>query len=408
MGFYCLYSIHFPMKDTQDESKTCALCNSNHVEAFFHLPNMPTQDGLLADSYEDSLSFPIGTIQLSLCTDCGYVANEGYDPNKITFDTYDFSLNHSPTFREYVEQLTDRLCETYQLSGKTLLEIGCGDGHVLSRLKEKGDNIAFGIDPGFDFSQHQPSFGQRLYLIRDYYSPHFAFLRPDFVMCRLVIDLLPDPVQFLKMLRRNLDHCPDAVLYMEVPNAVKNFSDAVLWNMAYEHRSWFTPESLRYLFELCGFKVLNIETCWQEEFLAIEATPTYPWPKPGRRNEDAHQSFLQSIKNFSHKTNEIQQAHRHRLEEISSKQQKLAMWGAGARGVTFLNMFQMNGEVNQVVDINPRRHGKYMPGTGHQVAAPESLIELAPDVLLINNPTYAEEIMAHAKELGLKSEFWVL
>ncbi len=391
-----------------NEPTSCLLCNSDQIETFFSIPGMPTQDGLLVDSLEAARKAPVGDIVLSLCRSCGYVANEGYEVDKITFDTYDFSLSHSPVFAEYVESTTDRLLNKYSLHGKTLLEVGCGDAYFLKRLQEKGDSLAFGVDPGFDYQNSIPLIGQRLYLIRDYYSPHFSFLRPDFVMCRLVIDLLEDPISFLKMMRSNLNHCPNAVLYFEVPDARKTFSECVLWNVVYEHRSWFTPNSLRYLFELCGFKVLNIEACWRDEFLAIEAVPIFPWKKPTLHDETEHVGFLQMLKKFTREVTDIQQSSRKRLVEIAEKNQKLAMWGAGARGVTFLNMFQTNGQISHVVDINPRRCGKYMPGSGHLVSSPESLIEVQPDLILINNPTYADEIKGQARAMGLQADFWVL
>lgn len=387
---------------------SCSLCHSHQIEIFFSISDMPTQDGLLAPSKAAAHTSPVGDIVLSLCRTCGYVANEGYETDKITFDTYDFSLNHSPVFAEYVESTTDRLLNKYKLIGKNILEIGCGDAYFLKRLQEKGNNTAIGVDPGFDFQNNTPSIGNHLYLIRDYYSPHFAFLRPDFVMCRLVIDLLEDPIRFIKMLRSNLDTRPNAVVYFEVPDARKTFSESVLWNVVYEHRSWFTPNSLRYLFELCGFKVLNIEPCWQGEFLAIEAQPTLPGTKPVLHDEAEHAKFLQILEKFTMKVTGIQQSSREKLVQIESEGKKLAMWGAGARGVTFLNMFQANGQIVSVVDINPRRHGKYMPGSGHLVSSPESLIDLQPDLILINNPTYADEIKSQARHLGLQADFWVL
>ena len=76
--------------------------------------------------------------------------------------------------------------------------------------------------------------------------------------------------------------------------------------------------------------------------------------------------------------------------------------------LTFLNMFPLKETVQYVVDVNPLRQGKYIPGTGHKVISPDQLKKEEPDLIIINNPTYEQEIKQHAYELGLKSDFWVL
>ena len=48
------------------------------------------------------------------------------------------------------------------------------------------------------------------------------------------------------------------------------------------------------------------------------------------------------------------------------------MWGAGARGVTLLNMLN-DSRIEYAVDINPRKQGKYVPGTGQQIVEPTFL-----------------------------------
>ena len=56
------------------------------------------------------------------------------------------------------------------------------------------------------------------------------------------------------------------------------------------------------------------------------------------------------------------------------------------------------------MDINPHKHGKFMPGTGQQIVAPEFLREYAPDLVIVMNPVYAGEIGADLKRLGIGAE----
>ena len=56
------------------------------------------------------------------------------------------------------------------------------------------------------------------------------------------------------------------------------------------------------------------------------------------------------------------------------------------------------------VDINPHKHGHYMPGTGHEVVAPESMQNYRPDVVIVMNEIYTEEIRRQLAGLGLEPE----
>lgn len=57
-----------------------------------------------------------------------------------------------------------------------------------------------------------------------------------------------------------------------------------------------------------------------------------------------------------------------------------------------------------VVDINPNKHGKFLPGTGHRIQAPDFVRERPPDVVLVMNPIYCDEIRSSLTELGISPE----
>ena len=82
--------------------------------------------------------------------------------------------------------------------------------------------------------------------------------------------------------------------------------------------------------------------------------------------------------------------------------------GAGEHGINFLNILNIRELMPFIVDINPNRIGKFLPGTGQKVVAPEFLIEYKPDMIMITNPTYKTEIQEHVKMLGVQCEFLVL
>ena len=59
-------------------------------------------------------------------------------------------------------------------------------------------------------------------------------------------------------------------------------------------------------------------------------------------------------------------------------------------------------------NLNPHRHGMFMPGTGHAIVAPESLTAAPPDTVIVMNPVYRAEITAQLASLGLQPEILAL
>jgi hypothetical protein len=92
---------------------------------------------------------------------------------------------------------------------------------------------------------------------------------------------------------------------------------------------------------------------------------------------------------------------RRKLEQLESEGRRVVLWGAGSKGVTFLNAFKHCGQIEFAVDINPRKQGLYVPGTGQKIVAPEFLKDYQPDVVLVMNPLYMAEIQKLAKKLKL-------
>ena len=95
---------------------------------------------------------------------------------------------------------------------------------------------------------------------------------------------------------------------------------------------------------------------------------------------------------------------RERLASNHKRGLRTAIWGSGSKAVSFLTTLGIGEEVGYVTDINPYRHNMYMPGTGHKIVPPAELQDYKPDVVIIMNPVYVDEINADLKKMGLSPE----
>ena len=98
--------------------------------------------------------------------------------------------------------------------------------------------------------------------------------------------------------------------------------------------------------------------------------------------------------------------HRQRWSErlAADRAPSVAVWGAGAKGTTFLNLVEGGDRVGHLVDVNPRKRGKHVPGTGQPISAPEDLAERPPRHVVVMNPIYRAEIRQTLHGLGIEPE----
>jgi 2-polyprenyl-3-methyl-5-hydroxy-6-metoxy-1,4-benzoquinol methylase len=363
----------------------------------------------MCDSETSALDAPKGDISLVFCKACGFIRNQIYDSEKISFEAYDFSHDHSPLFRAYVQEICERLITKYNVKGKTVLDVGSGDGDFLMAICQKGENHGIGIDPGFDHSERRATFPGEVKFIRDYYSEKYTDLKPDLVVCRHVIHQLVDQQAFLRTLRGNLDHSPDTIVYIEVPNVLYTYEEKVIWNVAYEHSVSFTVDSLSYMMESCGFEVIQAGTYWNNEFIGIEARPkALRHASPDLPSPQRMKKLSETIKSFSEAFEDMIEQNKIKITRFKENNLKTIAWGAGARAVTFFNLFDLQKEVPFIVDINTYRHGKFLPGSAQEIVPPDFVTKYDPDLVIITNPTYAKEIQDSIAAMDLSPEIWIL
>ena len=70
----------------------------------------------------------------------------------------------------------------------------------------------------------------------------------------------------------------------------------------------------------------------------------------------------------------------------------VALWGAGSKGMTYMNLIAAGGMIDAVVDVNPRKEGFGIPGVDAVIRSPEALRSVKPSTVLIANPVYKSEI----------------
>jgi len=381
----------------------CPVCHDTDVDIFFEIIDAPVHCNLLWDSKEDALNVPRGDIHLGFCNKCGHVYNTTFDPGKINYDQqYENALYFSNVFRDYAANLANYLVDRFDLHGKNVIDVGCGQGHFLSMLCHIGSNKGTGFDPGYRELASDSDAKVDIHIIKDFYSDKYKDYEADLVYSRQVLEHVPEPKIFIKSIHDAV-YTHQTPVFIEVPNMRFTLQDLAVWDIIYEHYSYFTRESLTYLFQQGQFETQKIYDLYDGQFLGIEAIPVN-----GASVETKNEQNISEIKRYVRVFNRrFLNKKRYWLKSIRQwvkEGQSFILWGSGSKGVMFLNDLNIHDEMPYIIDINPRKQGKYVVGTGQKIMPESFLQEFKPEKIIIMNRIYKDEIQQSLKKMNIKAE----
>lgn len=367
---------------------------------------MPVHQNLIYTTYSEALHATVGDIDLAHCHQCGFIFNARFDLSLMRYDkSYNNAQSFSATFHDYLEHLADDLVERYQLHNQHIIEIGCGDGLFISKLCHKGNNTGVGFDPAY---QPNPSitYPPGLHFVEDYYSAAYEHITGDFYCSRHVIEHIPEIYQFVKLLANATQSVDEAGLFFETPNVLWILENVTFWDIFYEHCSLFSPGSIARAFAQHGFSITKIASHFGGQYMWVEgAVGGQETAVPN--DIDSIEQSIQLVQHFlSQRERKIKNI-RETLEAYSNK--RIALWGAAAKGSTFLNLLNITIDtIPYAVDINPAKQGNYIAKTGQHIIAPDELKKFAPELIILTNPNYQTEVQMLVAQMNLNVDWLIL
>jgi hypothetical protein len=179
--------------------------------------------------------------------------------------------------------------------------------------------------------------------------------------------------------------------------------EGAFWDVYYEHCSYFSPGSLARLFRREGFVVDDVRLGFDDQYILLEAriapdgivaaTPTLPAEEPV-------EALVAGAASYEATVNATIASWRTRVASARARG-RVAVWGSGSKCVAFLCETGLARSVDAIVDINPHRHGRYLPVSGLRIDPPETLAALRPDLVVVMNAIYLEEIEESLARMGV-------
>lgn len=384
---------------------TCPNCGAAGLEPFYEVSGIPAHSVLLMHTREQALAYPRGDLRLGFCPGCGFITNTIFDVSLNEYSpNYEETQHFSPTFDGWARQLVDRLVRDYDIRGKQVIEIGCGKGEFLALLCAAGGNQGIGIDPGCIPERLQHEAVSRVRFIRGLYSEKYADLPGDVVCCRHTLEHIQPTREFMRMVRRVIGSRQDTLVFFEVPDMTRVLRERAFWDIYYEHCTYYTAGSLARVFRAAGFEIIELVRDFADQYLWVTARPVDAPTSPSLRIEDDLQETIRDVAAFRQKCPEDIAALRETIRGFAAAGRRPVIWGAGSKCVALVTTAGIGGEIEYVVDINPHKAGKFLPGTGHPVVLPDFLRQYNPGVVLAMNPVYVDEIRGTLGAMGLAAE----
>jgi hypothetical protein len=370
------------------------------MDVFFEINSVPVNSVLLLKTREEATNFPRGNIKLGFCNLCGFISNLEFNTKLVEYSSnYEATQSYSPSFNAYLTELATRLVHGYDLHQKQIIEVGCGQGEFLTLICKIGNNHGIGYDPVFREKSGWNVKENHVKFVKDYFSEKYSDLTADFVCCRMTLEHIKETYEFVNMIRKTIGEQDNTILFFQVPDIGRILRELAFWDIYYEHCSYFCPGSLAHLFRKCGFEIIDLELDYSDQYINIISKKGNNFLKR-LEIEDDLDNLSKDVSNFI--SNYDFKIHEWRKKVdfwLSGK--RTIIWGASSKCVSFLTNLNIRDEISYVVDINPRKQGTFIAGTGQEIISPEQLPIVKPEVVIVMNPIYITEIESILKSYQL-------
>ena len=378
--------VAFASRRAGDSVTQCPICSTPSAEPFLVRDPVAVHQNLLVSTEAGARALNRGRLALHACTGCGFVFNAAFDAALLSYGAaYDNTQSCSPAFQAYVDDLADHMVAERGVQNCRIVEIGCGKGAFLRALVERDPgNRGVGFDPSY--LGPDSDLEGRVRFERRFYDESCADVEADVVVCRHVIEHIPDPVALLRGIRAAVGSRP-ARLFFETPCVEWILANEVIWDFFYEHCSYFTTGSLSAAFTRGGFAVDSVRHVFGGQYLWIEAHAA-----AAPRSTAADPGAIPALATrFAKLEGARISALRERLTRLAADG-PVAMWGAAAKGATLATLIDPERRlISCIVDVNPAKQGGCLPGTGHPIVGPLDLRSWNIRTAVVTNPNYLDE-----------------
>ena len=395
----------------------CRFCGTHLHHLVVDLGKSPLCESFLTADQLNQME-PFYPLQAFVCDKCFLVqVLEHVDGVSIFGGEYAYFSSFSDSWLKHCSDYTEQIVERLGLDEKSLVvEIASNDGYMLQYFMEKGIKV-YGVEPADNVAEVAVQKG--VPTLVEFFGEATAKglvadnIRADLLIGNNVLAHVPDINDFVCGL--NIVLAPEGVLTMEFPHLLNMLELNQFDTIYQEHYCYLSLHAVSQIFVHHGLTIFDVEEIpTHGGSLRVYARHTEDVSKPvlpavtelHDREISAGLTGLETYSAYGEKVAETKRQLLEFLIQARREGKRVAGYGAPGKGNTLLNYCGIREDfIEFVVDRNPYKHGKFLPGTHIPVFAPEKIDQEKPDYVLILPWNLREEItkqLAHVRDWGAK------
>lgn len=382
----------------------CRHCHSEINLPLVDLGSAPPSNAYLAekDLHAPESWYPLRVL---VCEQCWLVQTEDFAKANELFDAdYAYFSSFSSSWLAHCERYVAEMSERFALNTQShVVEIAANDGYLLKYFKERGIPCT-GVEP--TASTAAAARGKGINIIEGFFGLDMANElvhqknQADITVANNVLAHVPDINDFVAGFTLLLK--PQGVATFEFPHLMRLMAENQFDTIYHEHFSYLSLTAIRNIFEENGltiFDVQEIPTHGGSLRVFAQRTDAGNEAVTGRVRSLLDEEYAKGICNatyyagFQARAEAIKDNFVRFLIEAKRAGKKVAAYGAAAKGNTLMNFAGIRPDlISYVVDKNPAKQGKFMPGSRIPILAPAVLESHRPDYLVLLPWNIAAEV----------------
>jgi len=383
----------------------CRFCDARLSTTFVDLGMSPlSNDYLTEDALNGAEAFY--PLRAYVCDACFLVQLEAFAAPERIFGDYAYFSSYSESWLEHARAFAASACDRLKLGPRSLvIEAASNDGYLLQFFQRAGVPV-LGVEPARNVAEvarqkNIPTVSR--FMGRDL-AAELADegKRADLLVGINVFAHVPDLHDFTAGLARLLK--PEGTLCLEFPHLLRLIEGRQFDTIYHEHFSYFSLATAGRVLAKHGLAVFDVEELpthggsLRLYACHAAAAPARMTAAPQRVLNDEARQGLERPESYRAFAETVRAAKRHLLRfliDARERGEQVVGYGAPAKGNTLLNYCGIRDDLlAYTVDLNPRKQGRFLPGTHIPIYAPERLAETRPAWVLILPWNLREEIVS--------------
>ena len=335
-------------------------------------------------------------LRVLVCTECWLVQTEDYAGADELFSAdYAYFSSYSTTWLKHAEQYVADMAQRFALNmNSRIVEVAANDGYLLQYAKARGIPC-LGIEPTASTANAARARG--IEIVEEFFGVRLARQlaaqgrQADLTAANNVLAHVPDINDFVAGFAALLK--PAGVATFEFPHLLRLVSENQFDTIYHEHYSYLSLTAVQRIFEHNGLNVFDVEALpthggslrvYAQRKDSGMREPSRNVAKLLEREAAAGMNCKAFYADFQAKANKVKNDLLVFLIEAQRAGKTVAGYGAAAKGNTLLNYAGVRPDLlPYVVDRNPAKQGKFLPGCRIPIVDEAQLKLTRPDYVLI-------------------------